>query len=261
MLSWSEIGVEAVAVASFYSLWWCRSLSRRLHHTERLSKLDPLTGLGSGSWLDAERWPAALRSGRALGVLHLDLDHLKLRNDLYGHGVGDQYIQTAAEQIVKALRRGVDEVFRLHTAGDEFVVLLHGPILDLESFGWSLLERLRERGVMASYGLALTTATAFEPSRVNLRVVAEAACRKAKQRGGNCGVYALELDVHGEPNVGRCFQGTRPSPSPDAANVAGLSAETSCIPELVDDSVTQRMSAELHGQLLRQMAQPAGRAP
>ena len=189
-MSGSDLAVAAEALACFYSLWWCLSLARRLRRIERASKLDPLTGLGSGDWLHAERWPAALRSGRPLGVVYLDLDHLKLTNDSMGHAVGDQYIRTAAEALSQAVRRGVDEVFRSHQAGDEFEVILHGPISDLNRCARSLLQRLSDRGVSASLGLAYTRETEFVPARAELRVAAEAACRQAKKRGGGCAVIA-----------------------------------------------------------------------
>ncbi len=184
------LAVAAVAVACFYALWWCLSLARRLRRIERRSKLDPLTGLGSGDWLHTERWPAALRSGRPLGVAYLDLDHLKRTNDALGHAVGDQYIRTAAEALSHAVRRGVDEVFRSHQAGDEFEVVLHGPIADLSRCARSLLQRLADRGVSASLGLAYTTVTEFVPARAELRRLAEAACRQAKKQGGGCAVLA-----------------------------------------------------------------------
>ena len=98
-MSASNLAVSAVVVVCFYGLWWGLSLSRRLGRLERHSKLDPLTGLGSGDWLYNERWPAALRSGRPLGIVYLDLDHLKLTNDSLGHAAGDQYIRTAAEAL------------------------------------------------------------------------------------------------------------------------------------------------------------------
>ena len=189
-MSGAALAVAAVAVACFYSLWWCLSLARRLRRIERRSKLDPLTGLGSGDWLHAERWPAALRSGRPLGVAYLDLDHLKRTNDALGHAVGDQYIRTAAEALSHAVRRGVDEVFRSHQAGDEFEVILHGPIADLSRCARSLLQRLADRGVSASLGLAYTTVTEFVPARAELRRLAEAACRQAKKQGGGCAVLA-----------------------------------------------------------------------
>jgi len=189
-MSASALAVAAVALACFYSLWWCLSLARRLRRIERTSKLDPLTGLGSGDWLHAERWPAALRSGRPLGVVYVDLDHLKLTNDSLGHAVGDQYIRTAAEALSHAVRRGVDEVFRSHQAGDEFEVILHGTISDLGRCASSLLQRLSDRGISASLGLAYTTVTEFVPARAELRQLAEAACRQAKKQGGGCAMLA-----------------------------------------------------------------------
>ena len=189
-MSGSDLAVAAVAAACFYALWWAYSLSVRLRRIERLSKCDPLTGLGSGDWLQTERWPAALRSGRPLGVAYLDLDHLKLTNDTRGHEAGDQYICTAADALRQAVRRGVDEVFRSYQAGDEFIVLIHGPLGDLRRCAESLLQRLAERGVSASLGLAHTTVTEFVPARAELRVAAEAACRQAKKRGGGCAVLA-----------------------------------------------------------------------
>ena len=189
-MSASDLAVAAVAVACFYALWWAYSLSVRLRRIERLSKLDSLTGLGSGDWLQTERWPAALRSGRPLGVVYLDLDHLKFTNDQLGHEAGDRYICTAADVLKQAVRRGVDEVFRSYQAGDEFVILIHGPLGDLHRCAESLLRRLSERGVSASLGLAYTTVTEFVPARAELRVAAEAACRQAKKRGGGCAVIA-----------------------------------------------------------------------
>ena len=183
-MSWSDVAIVAVAVACFNLLWWCLSLARRLGHIERTTKTDPLTGLGSGHWLETERWPAALRSGRPLGVVYLDLDHLKARNDSYGHALGDLYIQEAAHALRQASRRGVDEVFRLYTAGDEFLLLMHGE-LDATRLARTLVERLRNYGVAASIGITYSTETGYLPARVELRRAAERACRRAKKLGGD----------------------------------------------------------------------------
>jgi len=203
-MSGSDLAVAAVAAACFYALWWAYSLSCRLRRIERLSKHDSLTGLGSGDWLQTERWPAALRSGRPLGVAYLDLDHLKLTNDTRGHEAGDQYICTAADALRQAVRRGIDEVFRCYQAGDEFIVLIHGPLGDLRRCAESLLQRLSDRGVSASLGLAYTVVTEFVPARAELRAAAEAACRQAKKRGGGCAVLAdpdLETLAGGDSSV------------------------------------------------------------
>ena len=83
------------------------------------------------------------------------------------------------------VRRGVDEVFRLHTRGDEFMVLLHGP-LDPVRLANKFRQELRRQGVSASGGLAYSTEIGYLPARVELRAQAEAACRQAKARGGDC---------------------------------------------------------------------------
>ena len=201
-MSGPDPGVAAIALACCYSFWWSLSLSRRLRRIERTSKLDPLTGLGSGHWLDAERWPAALRSGLPLAVVYLDLDHLKWTNDTRGHGAGDQYICTAAQVLSQSVRRGVDEVFRSHLAGDEFEALLSGPLSDPRGRAETLLARLAARGVSASIGLAYTTELQFVPARAELRRLAEAACRQAKARGGGCAVVA-GTDLQTQPLTAR----------------------------------------------------------
>lgn len=236
-MSASDLVVAAIAVACFYALWWAFSLSRRLRQIERRSKLDPMTGLGSGDWLHTERWPAALRSGRPLGLVFLDLDHLKLRNDRFSHAVGDAYIRTAAAELVRALRRGVDEVFRLHTAGDEFVALLHGPIRDPEKFAASLLGRLRARGVTASIGLAYSTQTEHVPERADLRNLAEASCREAKRRGGDCVVIGLGLTASGAVASALVVDG-QIKPLRRASAAAPGSLDSTAVPEPIEDERT-----------------------
>lgn len=237
-MSRADLEVAFVALACFYLLWWCLSLTRRLRRIERTSKIDPLTGLGSGDWLHAERWPAALRSGRPLGVLYLDLDHLKLRNDRFGHAVGDAYIRTAAAELTRTLRRGVDEVFRLHTAGDEFIALLHGPIRDVEAFGQSLLRRLHSRGITASVGLAYSTRTDHVPERVNLRNLAEASCREAKQRGGDCVVIGLGLDVSGDVTSAMVVQDGHEAPVHSGKVRSGFAPDEAIPEPIVDEQTT-----------------------
>ena len=188
-MSFSDIALAALAVAYCNLLAYCLTVSRRLGRIERTTKTDPRTGLGSGHWLESERWPAALRSGRPLGVVYIDLDLLKSRNDRLGHSAGDLYIQDAAYALRQGSRRGMDEVFRLYTAGDEFAILLHGP-LDPHRLAQTLLDRLRSYGVSASLGVAYATETGFLPARVDLRQAAEEACREAKKLGGNRAVVA-----------------------------------------------------------------------
>jgi diguanylate cyclase (GGDEF)-like protein len=174
-----------MTVAYFYALGWCWTLHQRLAAIEATTKTDPLTGVGSATWLESERWYAALRSGLPLCVAWFDLDGLKLRNDSAGHAAGDQMIKQAAKALTLASRRGRDEVFRLHTKGDEFLVLLHGP-LDPTRVARVFLDVLRRCSVRASGGLAYSTETRYLPARTELRTMADTLCRQAKARGGDC---------------------------------------------------------------------------
>jgi diguanylate cyclase (GGDEF)-like protein len=64
---------------------------------------------------------AARRYNLPLSVLVLDLDGLKLLNDNFGHGLGDEALRTVAQRLVR-FSRASDIVARL--GGDEFAVIL-----------------------------------------------------------------------------------------------------------------------------------------
>lgn len=63
----------------------------------------------------------ARRTGGAFGLIYIDLNEFKQINDLYGHSVGDHYLQEVARRMQQQLR-GSDLLARL--GGDEFAVLL-----------------------------------------------------------------------------------------------------------------------------------------
>lgn len=68
--------------------------------------------------LEQER---ALRSGKPVSVVMLDIDHFKQVNDLHGHSVGDNVIRALANLLRQRLRR-IDSLGRY--GGEEFLAVL-----------------------------------------------------------------------------------------------------------------------------------------
>jgi diguanylate cyclase (GGDEF)-like protein len=90
----------------------------------KLAALDQLTGLynrRSGEQRLAEEMSRALRHGRPLTLLMLDVDNLKEINDRLGHPAGDLLLKQFSDRLQRAIR-GSDLAVRL--GGDEFMVLL-----------------------------------------------------------------------------------------------------------------------------------------
>jgi diguanylate cyclase (GGDEF)-like protein len=116
----------AMAMVAVLCAWQGELHERRRRELALISRSDPLTGSlnrrGFQERLDSEL-DAALRDGRPLSVVLLDIDHFKEINDTRGHAAGDEALCFAAEALAEAGRQ-MDSVGRL--GGDEFAVLLPG---------------------------------------------------------------------------------------------------------------------------------------
>jgi diguanylate cyclase (GGDEF)-like protein len=100
---------------------------------------DSLTGLlNRGAVMRAmeQEMERARRTGRALQVGLVDVDHFKQINDTHGHPAGDAVLQEMARRI-EAILRPYDLVGRY--GGEEFLVLVSSEIAD----AGELCERLR----------------------------------------------------------------------------------------------------------------------
>jgi diguanylate cyclase (GGDEF)-like protein/PAS domain S-box-containing protein len=98
-----------------------------------LARHDTLTGLPNRNQFDeklAEAMARSRRSGHAMALMFLDIDHFKSINDTLGHHSGDEVLCEFARRLLHSVRQ-TDTVSRL--AGDEFVIILEGLQLPAES--------------------------------------------------------------------------------------------------------------------------------
>jgi diguanylate cyclase (GGDEF)-like protein len=164
----------------------------------RVTRKDPLTGLGNRRRLGEELTAAAARTnryGNDCAVALLDLDGFKTYNDSLGHVAGDAALQAVATAMLASVR-STDTVCRF--GGDEFVVLM--PEQPLEGAA-RVAERIRRavedlqlrypmpsgpRVLTISVGIALLGRSAAHDEDEVLRQ-ADAELYRAKEAGRDLG--------------------------------------------------------------------------
>lgn len=163
---------------------------------EQQSFLDGLTGLWNRPYLDRRlesELNVALRYGRPLSLVMVDLDQFKEINDTHGHLFGDVVLQGVAEAL-RTYARSSDIVARY--GGEEFAVLLTDTGLKAGAF---VAERLRASvetkrfethgqpvTVTASFGLACSDEVNGPLTPETLVGAADRALYASKDAGRNC---------------------------------------------------------------------------
>jgi diguanylate cyclase (GGDEF)-like protein len=92
---------------------------------ERLSQLDPLTGISNRRLFTAaleDAWMVAIRRRAPIAVLMIDVDFFKGVNDLHGHAYGDECLISIAKMLTQETGRPGDLPARY--GGEEFILLL-----------------------------------------------------------------------------------------------------------------------------------------
>lgn len=179
----------------------------RLHEAQLqlLARSDPLTGLPNRRSYEEKLREAALRSvrsGRALGLMFLDIDFFKQINDTLGHAGGDEVLKEFAHRLRSSVR-ATDTVCRL--AGDEFTIILEGvaQAAEITLVGDKVLAAVRQPffadgivyDVTTSIGIACHCSAQLDVSALSRE--ADALLYAAKDRGRN--QYAIGLAADESP--------------------------------------------------------------
>ena len=165
---------------------------------------DTLTGLPNRR-LFADRLSVAVaqteRAGDKIGILFIDLDHLKVINDSLGHTYGDLLLQAVAERLGQSVREG-DTVARL--AGDEFTILLPGisGAKDAVNVAEKILNSVRQpfrfgdEKIRTSCSIGVSICPEDGRDAETLLKSADSAMYRAKKSGRNTYVLAGSAATH-----------------------------------------------------------------
>jgi diguanylate cyclase (GGDEF)-like protein/putative nucleotidyltransferase with HDIG domain len=178
-----------LAFAAVLCAWQAQNHDRHRERLTHMSNTDPLThclnrrGFEERVTVELE---SALRTGRAVGLVLIDLDNFKAVNDHRGHAAGDALLCWVADSVKRTVR-AMDTVGRL--GGDEFAVLAPG----LDGAGaLSLAERIRHA---LADGTAVTTGVASFP--------VDGVDHDELQRRADAQLYELKHGLRGTVDGGR----------------------------------------------------------
>lgn len=127
-----EFGIAAVGVlapfvlVAFSTTLLVDNINTAKSRIRALSDRDELTSLynmRAFARLAEQEHETSTRVERTYSVLMVDIEHLKIVNDTYGHEAGSRAVKLVAEALLR-LTRSTDVVARY--GGDEFIVLLGG---------------------------------------------------------------------------------------------------------------------------------------
>jgi diguanylate cyclase (GGDEF)-like protein len=127
-----EFGIAAVGVlapfvlVAFSTTLLVDNINTAKSRIRALSDRDELTSLynmRAFARLAEQEHETSTRVERTYSVLMIDIEHLKIVNDTYGHEAGSRAVKLVAEALLR-LTRSTDVVARY--GGDEFIVLLGG---------------------------------------------------------------------------------------------------------------------------------------
>ncbi len=184
-------GADDYLVKPFETMELVARIETILRRSQEFRDISPLTGLPGNSRILREV-DTRIRIGDPFAVCYCDIDGFKAVNDAYGFARGDEFINTLARELARAVREtSGPPSFLGHIGGDDFVVVCHPDlILPLIEVAVARFEKAadglydehdrargyvtvrdRTRGnhdvglVMVSTGVALSTRRAYTDAR------------------------------------------------------------------------------------------------
>jgi diguanylate cyclase (GGDEF)-like protein len=173
---------------------------------EHQAETDALTGLYNHRAFHDRVRQALMRASAehdTVALVMLDLDDFKRINDIYGHGIGDQFLNQVAD-VLRATVRASDVVCRV--GGEEFgVILQSGDVRSSMALAGRIGAALGGLDADAAGRLTVSTGIAVGPEHAanprELVACAEAAMMTAKTRGKGL-VVAFDETARERPSEG-----------------------------------------------------------
>lgn len=131
-------------------------LRSRMDVYRELAYLDVMTGLKNRNAFikETELLQDSLSRHNHIAIISLDINNLKIINDVYGHSIGDEVI-IATANIIRKVFNGENMIYRI--GGDEFVVIIVDREVDVALYRAALASEGegRKLGVSSAVALAI----------------------------------------------------------------------------------------------------------
>ncbi len=175
-----------------------RRAEQRIRYLARIDALTKIPNRMQFQHLLQRTIARARRSGSALCLFYVDIDHFKDINDTFGHLAGDTTLETVAERLSAVLP---DKTVIGRLAGDEFAVIVDGTSADakgvegIDKLARQMLSRLADPFLVQGHEVFMTASMGLAcyphdaANVIDLIRNADAAMYHAKKAGGNLHAY------------------------------------------------------------------------